>query len=186
MFLSNPAQYLLSFFNLIELLVECSATRSSLKQLKTITVVESTQESPCKPRRDEKKNKIERDNGSDDNEANENEKIYHTPLPYGFVFILKLWTLYAFIALYSRHLEPLFRYIPGYYMWNTGKTSIMAVLEFIHYRIYCIPFRFISFSLYLTLQDMLYAKVYLSLYYHSHKFPSQISYSITYGYILRV
>ena len=115
MFLSNPGHYLLSFFNIIEILVECSATRSGLKQLKTITVVQS----PRKPRRRERKYDMG-DNGDIDM-AGMDEKSTSSHLPHEFVFILKLWTLYAFVALYSRHIEPLFKYIPGYYVWNTGE-----------------------------------------------------------------
>ena len=121
MFLSNPAQYLLSFFNVIEILAECSATRSSLKQLKTITVAQS----PRKPRRREKKYGNEEPGDIDDIDGlSADEKSSNDPLPHSFVFILKLWTLYAFIALYSRHVEPLFKYIPGYYVWNTGLISL--------------------------------------------------------------
>ena len=118
MFLSNPAHYLLSFFNVVEILVECSATRSSLKQLKTITVVQS----PRKPRKGDRKCCIENDQDCGNvNEVGKAEEDSSISLPYEFVFILKLWTLFAFVALYSRHIEPLFRYIPGYYIWNTGR-----------------------------------------------------------------
>jgi hypothetical protein len=106
MLLSSSTPFL-SFYFVIELLTECALTRLSLKQLK-IKYSSSTEQQ-----------------SSEESSSSSSSSSPHSS--YYFKAILKAWTVFAFIALWGRHLEPAMQRIPGSTIWYGFYSTIKCI-----------------------------------------------------------
>ena len=107
MLLSSSTPFL-SFYFVLELLIECALVRLSLKELKIKHLSRA-------------QNAVDVDAAPS---SSQNSRY--------FKFILKSWTIFAFIALWARHIEPALRKLPASTLWYgfyaTAKCLLIAVV----------------------------------------------------------
>lgn len=106
MLLSSSTPFL-SFYFVIELLTECALTRLSLKQLKIKYSSSAVQQS------------------SEESSSSSSSSSSHNS--YYFKAILKAWTIFAFISLWGRHIEPAMQRIPGSTIWYGFYSTIKCI-----------------------------------------------------------
>ena len=120
MLLSSSTAYV-SFYFVLEVLAEGATIRKSLKELKKNLIVSKDNVSS--------RESLDGSVSSKENLDGSQESLtYPSNSSNSFSFVLKLWTVYAFLALWARHVEPLLLMIPGTFIWLTGYNVLKSLL----------------------------------------------------------